>query len=184
MYPRPCWLAPYFLLPTDLAVDLVVDLVASWLTTFQTEVVLVSNLMTLTHRRYRLVKKLGYGGYSTIWLARDLQISRYVAVKVITADTSNYTLEAGLLSSLSNSLSRLGRETIPSLIDEFWVASPNGKHKCIVTPPARMSLFDAKETSTFGLFRPKVAQWIIAQLIRGVAVLHSEDTAHGGMRCI
>lgn len=30
-----------------------------------------------------------------------------------------------------------------------------------------MSLFDAKEASTFGLFQPKVAQSIIAPLIRG-----------------
>ncbi|OJI82640.1 hypothetical protein ASPTUDRAFT_123786, partial [Aspergillus tubingensis CBS 134.48] len=35
--------------------------------------------------RYRLVHKLGHGGHSTIWLARDLQNSRYVAVKVIIA---------------------------------------------------------------------------------------------------
>ncbi|KAJ5455924.1 uncharacterized protein N7458_004188 [Penicillium daleae] len=111
-------------------------------------------------------------------------MSRYVAVKVITADTSTCTPEAGLLSSLSNSLSKLGRETIPSLIDEFWVTGPNGKHRCIVTPPARKSLFDAKETSTFGLFRPKVAQSIITQLIRGVAFLHYKDTVYGSMRYV
>jgi hypothetical protein len=34
-----------------------------------------------------------------------------------------------------------------------------------------MSLFGAKEASTFGLFRLKVAQSIVAQLIRGVAFL-------------
>jgi len=44
-----------------------------------------------------------------------------------------------------------------------------------------MSLFDAREASTFGLFRPHVAQSIIAQLIHGVAFLHSEDIVHGGM---
>lgn len=108
--------------------------------------------------------KLGYGGYSTIWLARELRRARYVAVKPVTADTSAYTPGAGLLYSLGDSPVRLGKEIIPPLIDEFWVAGPNGKHKCIVTPPARMGLFDAKEASTFGLFRPKVAQSITAQL--------------------
>ncbi|KKK16742.1 hypothetical protein AOCH_004456 [Aspergillus ochraceoroseus] len=44
-----------------------------------------------------------------------------------------------------------------------------------------MSLFDAKEASTFGLFRPKVAQSIIAQLIRGVAFLHGEHIVHGDL---
>ncbi|QMW25928.1 hypothetical protein G4B84_001173 [Aspergillus flavus NRRL3357] len=85
-------------------------------------------------------------------------------VKPVTADTSAYTPGAGLLYSLGDSPVRLGKEIIPPLIDEFWVAGPNGKHKCIVTPPARMGLFDAKEASTFGLFRPKVAQSITAQL--------------------
>ncbi|KAB8245341.1 kinase domain-containing protein [Aspergillus flavus] len=122
---------------------------------------------------YQLVDKLGYGGYSTIWLARELRRARYVAVKPVTADTSAYTPGAGLLYSLGDSPVRLGKEIIPPLIDEFWVAGPNGKHKCIVTPPAWMGLFDAKEASTFGLFRPK--------LIRGAAFLHSESIVHSDL---
>ncbi|GKZ26364.1 hypothetical protein AbraCBS73388_002448, partial [Aspergillus brasiliensis] len=130
--------------------------------------------------RYRLVDKLGYGGYSTIWLARDLRRARYVAVKVITADASTYTPEASLLCSLGNSPPGPGSEILPRLLDEFWITGPNGKHRCIVTPPARMSLFDAREASTFGRFRPNVARSIIAQLIRGIAFLHSQDIVHGG----
>ncbi|KGO74828.1 hypothetical protein PITC_031060 [Penicillium italicum] len=134
----------------------------------------------LGNARYRVIDKLGYGGYSTIWLARDLQMARYVAVKVVTADASG-TQEASLISSLGNAPSRPGKRVIPPLIDTFWVDGPNGKHMCIVTPPAQMSLFDAKEASTFGLFRPKVAQSIIAQLIHGVAFLHSERIVHGDL---
>jgi hypothetical protein len=135
----------------------------------------------LNEGRYCLVDKLGYGGYSTIWLARDLQRARYVALKAITADASTYTPEAGLINSFGKSPPRPGREIFPCLLDEDWVAGPNGNHRCIVTPPARMSLVDAREASTIGLFRPKVAQSIIAQLIRGVAFLHSQNIVHGGM---
>lgn len=135
----------------------------------------------LDEGRYRLVDKLGYGGYSTIWLARDLRRARYVAVKAITADSSIHTPEASLIYSLGNSPPGPGSEIFPPLFDEFWVAGPNGKHRCIVTPPARMSLFDAREASTVGLFRPNVARSIIAQLIRGVAFLHGQDIVHGGM---
>ncbi|PYI11409.1 kinase domain-containing protein [Aspergillus sclerotiicarbonarius CBS 121057] len=133
----------------------------------------------LSDGRYQLVDKLGYGGYSTIWLARDRRRSGYVAVKAITADASGSTDEASLIRSLREPSDRLGKEIVPPLLDEFWVSGPNGKHRCVVTPPARMSLFDAKESSRFGLFQPKVAQSIIAQLIRGVAFLHSQDTVHG-----
>lgn len=135
----------------------------------------------LNDGQYRLVDKLGYGGYSTIWLARDLPRARYVAVKVITADASACTPEPSLINSLVNSLSTSGKEIVPPLLDEFWVAGPNGKHRCIVTAPAQMSLLDAKESSTFGLFQPKVARSIVAQLIRGAAFFHSEHVVHGGM---
>lgn len=135
----------------------------------------------LHYGQYRLVDKLGYGGYSTIWLARDLPRARYVAVKVITADASACTPESSLIHSLADSLSTLGKEIIPPLLDEFWVAGPNGKYRCIATAPAQMSLFDAKEASILGIFQPKVARSIIAQLIRGVAFLYSEDVIHGGM---
>ncbi|RAL01381.1 kinase domain-containing protein, partial [Aspergillus ibericus CBS 121593] len=133
----------------------------------------------LNDGRYQLVDKLGYGGYSTIWLARDRQRSRYVAVKVITADASGSTNEATIINSLRQSSDRLGKNIVPFLLDEFCVSGPNRKHRCVVTPPALISLFDAKESSRLGLFQPKVAQSIVAQLIRGVAFLHSQDTVHG-----
>ncbi|OJJ43519.1 hypothetical protein ASPZODRAFT_154415 [Penicilliopsis zonata CBS 506.65] len=137
----------------------------------------------LDNGRYRVVDKLGFGGYSTIWLARDVQQGRYVAVKVITADSSTCTPEARLMRSLwsMDSSKAPGREIIPRLIDEFWITGPNGQHKCIVTPPARMSLFDAKEASTYGLFQLNVARSIVAQLIRGVAFLHSQNIIHGDL---
>lgn len=104
-----------------------------------------------------------------------------MAVNAITADSSTYTPESSLLNSLGNLPPRPGSKIIPRLLDEFWAAGTNGIHRCIVTPPARLSLFGAKEASTAGIFRPGVAQPIIAQLIRGVAFLHSQDIAHTGV---
>jgi hypothetical protein len=54
--------------------------------------------------RYRIVHKLGYGSYSTIWLARDEQhMAKYVAIKVGTADHG--CKEAEILNRISSSLS-------------------------------------------------------------------------------
>lgn len=71
------------------------------------------------HNRYRVVHKLGHGTYSTIWLARDEVSSRYVAVKVCTADSN--PLEINVLSKLSKTqqLSDMGRNIIPSIWDRF-----------------------------------------------------------------
>lgn len=140
----------------------------------------------LNNGRYQVVDKLGYGGYSTTWLARDLRNATYVALKVATADSSEGMHDGSLLQSLATSSSRyglgvLGAGTVPALLDEFWVAGPNGRHRCIATKPAQMSLLDAKEASVFGLFQPGIARSIIAQLICGVAFLHSRDIVHGGM---
>jgi serine/threonine protein kinase len=60
------------------------------------------------------------------------------------------------------------------------VTGPNGKHRRIVSPAAHMSLHDAREASTIGLLQPKVAQSIVAQLVCGVAFLHSNSIVHGG----
>lgn len=35
------------------------------------------------HNRYQVVQSLGYGTYSTIWLARDITYGKYVAIKVL-----------------------------------------------------------------------------------------------------
>lgn len=52
--------------------------------------------------RYCIVHKLGFGAYSTIWLARDHKTEKYVAVKITIAD-SNPTN-----SQERNNLHRLG----------------------------------------------------------------------------
>ncbi|KID85148.1 protein kinase domain-containing protein [Metarhizium guizhouense ARSEF 977] len=39
------------------------------------------------NKRYQIVDKLGHGGYSTVWLARDTQQELYVALKVGISDS-------------------------------------------------------------------------------------------------
>ncbi|CAH0043643.1 unnamed protein product [Clonostachys solani] len=38
--------------------------------------------------RYRIVHKIGSGGYSTVWLAFDSQLLTWVALKIVEADKS------------------------------------------------------------------------------------------------
>lgn len=38
--------------------------------------------------QYRVVHKLGFGGFSTVWLARDFSASRWVALKIVAARES------------------------------------------------------------------------------------------------
>ncbi|KAJ5577602.1 uncharacterized protein N7459_006566 [Penicillium hispanicum] len=133
------------------------------------------------HDRYRVVHKLDHGSYSTIWLARDERTSKYVAIKVCTADSNPYELE--VLSSLSRSRQRsdksLGKTMLPLILDSFKIQGPNGTHACYVTSPARMSLSDAKDGSYIRLFSLEVARALAAQLALAVEYLHAQGLAHG-----
>lgn len=70
---------------------------------------------------------------------------------------------------------------LPRILNEFDIEGPNGRHQCTVTLPARMSINNAKDASFCRLFQPSVARAIIAQLIHGVAYLHSLGIVHGDL---
>jgi hypothetical protein len=53
--------------------------------------------------RYRIVDKLGFGGYSTVWLARDLETSSYVALKVGIAEQAGPVREIKTLQAIHSS---------------------------------------------------------------------------------
>jgi serine/threonine protein kinase len=131
--------------------------------------------------RYRIVHKLGYGSYSTIWLARDKQMAKYVAIKVGTADYGSKEVE--LLSRLSASgvnNREFGGNLIPPVLDRFNIVGPNGTHPCFVTAPARCSLADAAQAADYSPFQLDVARSLSAQLAMAVAYIHELGYVHGG----
>ena len=129
------------------------------------------------HDRYRIVHKFGHGTFSTAWLAIDEMTSKYVAVKVGTADADR--AEGDILAQLSRFQ---GEEMplIPFVLDRFDVNGPNGTHPCLVTIPARCSLRGSREASDNKLFQRDVARSLAAQLVMAIALIHSHGIAHGG----
>ncbi|KPM42259.1 hypothetical protein AK830_g4294 [Neonectria ditissima] len=135
-------------------------------------------------KRYRIVHKLGYGTFSTAWLAMDERTSKYVAIKVGTADADR--AEADVLSRLTQSAancSNSGDELslIPVVLDRFDLSGPNGTHPCLVTLPARCSLQNAREASGSSLFQLDVARSLAAQLVMAVSLVHSQDIHLGNI---
>ncbi|KAK5625837.1 hypothetical protein RRF57_001553 [Xylaria bambusicola] len=138
----------------------------------------------LKDKQYRIVHKLGYGGYSTIWLALDTRCQQYVAIKICSANASEDSGEEQILQHLSNTeqeslAAHPGKHLVQSLMDTFELRGPNGHHKCLVMPPAMMSIRDAKEASYSRLFRPNTARSIITQLALAVDFAHSKGIVHG-----
>jgi len=111
------------------------------------------------------VHKLGFGSYSTTWLARDEETAKYVAPKIAVPDYG-YVLECDMLRLLGNAKTEHpGRRVVPRLLDEFRIKGPNGTHRCLVTPAARVSISEAREASYERIFQPSVVRAIAAQLV-------------------
>ena len=90
----------------------------------------------MNNSRYRIIRKLGYGSFSTVWLAKDLSdanVNKYVALKVLTADASLDQKESDILRTLSNStLDHPGKRYVMTLLDAFVHEGPNGSHQCLI----------------------------------------------------
>ncbi|RXG41449.1 hypothetical protein VDGE_05247 [Verticillium dahliae] len=126
--------------------------------------------------RYSIIEKLGHGSHSTIWLARDEKLSRYVAVKIGIADHSSK--EAQILEQLSACpINDLSDRLLPPVLDHFKLIGPNGTHSCLVTTPARCSLVEALKD--YDLFPLDAARSLAAQLVIAVARIHTLGIVHG-----
>ncbi|KAG6222087.1 hypothetical protein E4U26_005535 [Claviceps purpurea] len=123
--------------------------------------------------RYRIMLKLGFGAFATVWLARDLVDKRYVAVKVgHGSDNPLPDREAEILSQIRETgPGKHGYETVIELLDVFIVEGPNGFHQCLVTEVVSpLSDEDVVQRWSFDVVR---------QLVEGFAFLHGEGIVHG-----
>lgn len=86
--------------------------------------------------QYRIVRKLGWGHFSTVWLAFDSSANRYVALKII--KLSEKYREAAideirvLRRASKGSDQHPGKKHVVQLLDYFLIRGPNGKHVCMV----------------------------------------------------
>ncbi|KAI4234761.1 MAG: hypothetical protein LQ352_008152 [Teloschistes flavicans] len=135
--------------------------------------------------RYRVIHKLGHGSYSVVWLAKDQQTHRYVALKILRAEASPSSNEGRILHILQEHRSQQpypqGVEYVTTLVDEFDIDGANGRHKCLVSELAGYSIADSKTQSYVWLFPIEVARAISAKVILGVQFLHSSGIIHGDL---
>ncbi|KAF3481875.1 uncharacterized protein GIQ15_04634 [Arthroderma uncinatum] len=134
--------------------------------------------------RYKIIHKLGYGSYSTVWLAHDREKNRHVSLKIAIAKASRNNSESEILRHLqSRDVCHPGREYVISLLDEFSFDGPNGRHTCLVTDAAGRSIAESKENSLDFMFPLPTARAIAARVVMGLAYMHSKGIAHGDLHC-
>ena len=108
---------------------------------------------TFCDGRYTVFHKLGFGGHSTVWLARDHQSQRNVSLKIQIASSSGSSSESKILHSLqSGPPAHLGKEFVPRLFDQFTFGGSNGQHLCLVGEALGCSTSFSKEESVDFMF--------------------------------
>ncbi|KAM1333353.1 hypothetical protein EV1_009350 [Malus domestica] len=89
---------------------------------------------TFKSGRYAVQTKLGWGHFSTVWLAWDTQHSRFVALKV-QKSADHYTEaamdEITILKQIAEG-DPGDKKCVVKLLDHFKHSGPNGQHVCMV----------------------------------------------------
>ena len=122
---------------------------------------------------YRVVNKLGYGIYGTVWLVEDLHLKRFAALKVMVANASRHN-EIDVLRHLGrqqhdDSAPSSGAEYVMRVFDYFEIEGPNGNHPCIVTELLGPGLGSLESVDI--RLPLDTGRNIAAQVARGVAYL-------------
>ncbi|KAK7307429.1 hypothetical protein VNO77_40482 [Canavalia gladiata] len=126
--------------------------------------------------RYIAQRKLGWGQFSTVWLAYDTKASSYVALKIqkSAAQFAQAALhEIEVLSSIADGDPSNSKFVI-QLIDHFKHTGPNGQHLCMVLEFLGDSLLRLIKYNRYkGLPLNKVRE-ICKYVLIGLDYLHSE----------
>lgn len=135
--------------------------------------------------RYHVIHKLGHGGFATVWLARDNERQRYVALKVLASRLSHKCPEVEILRRLRNGSDHNGKPYVMSMLDHFWIDGSNGKHLCVVSEVGGPSIKQFNDcpgnSSGTRRLRASVARKVALQATEGLAYIHSTGIIHGGM---
>lgn len=128
--------------------------------------------------KYTVVRKLGWGHFSTVWLSRDNVTHKHVALKVVRS-AAHYTETAIDEIKLLNKIvagkpDHPGRKHVVSLLDSFEHKGPNGTHVCMVFEVLGENLLGLiKRWNHRGIPMPLVKQ-ITKQVLLGLDYLHRE----------
>lgn len=130
--------------------------------------------------KYTIIAKLGNGSFSTVWLAHNAKTGKKVAVKICVPKREDLPAgnEIGISRLLHDDSVHPGHRVIGCYDDVFLHHGPNGTHECLVSEPTRATISESKFRGF--VFPTNIARALAAQLVLGVAYIHSKHVVHGG----
>lgn len=136
--------------------------------------------------QYLMLKKLGWGQYSTVWLVFNKFSGEYLALKIIRSDKV-YSLAALDEVKLLQKLKEVeGNDFLIDFRESFWHKGANGKHCCLVFELLGENLFKFQhlyenELQSSGLPLPLVKS-LVKQILQGVNQLHQNLLIHTDLK--
>uniref|UniRef100_A0A8C9VUL8 non-specific serine/threonine protein kinase n=1 Tax=Scleropages formosus TaxID=113540 RepID=A0A8C9VUL8_SCLFO len=132
----------------------------------------------LFNGRYHVIRKLGWGHFSTVWLCWDIHEKRFVAMKVVKS-AEHYTEtaldEIKLLRSVRNTdPADPNREKVVQLLDDFKISGTNGTHVCMVFEVLGHHLLKWIIKSNYQGLPLLCVKSIIRQVLQGLDYLHTK----------
>ncbi|OAX82865.1 CMGC/SRPK protein kinase [Emergomyces africanus] len=132
--------------------------------------------------RYRVLHKLGWGGFATVWLARDNLTHSNVALKIINVNDSSQ--EFKVLHHLQHSsvaqanVGHSGRASVLQLLDHFELATP---YMGLVFPVMGMDLRSRIDAQHGQRLPKQVALNVCYRVALGLDYLWKCGIAHGDL---
>jgi len=132
----------------------------------------------LFHNRYHVIRKLGWGHFSTVWLCWDLQEKKFVALKVVKS-ASHYTEtaldEIKLLKCVRETDENDAlRERTVMLLDDFKISGVNGTHVCMVFEVLGHNLLKFIIRNNYQGMPLQNVKIMMKQVLEGLHYLHTK----------
>ena len=128
--------------------------------------------------RYTVVRKLGWGHFSTVWLAFDENENRHVALKVVKSEkhyTETALDEIKLLDRVASADPKHdGYAHVVQLLDHFSHNGPNGTHVCMVFEVLGENLLAVIRRYRHRGIPASTVRQIAHQVLLGLDYLHRE----------
>lgn len=132
----------------------------------------------LFHNRYHVIRKLGWGHFSTVWLCWDLTDKKFVALKVVKS-ASHYTEtaldEIKLLKCVRETDENDAlRERTVMLLDDFKISGVNGTHVCMVFEVLGHNLLKFIIRNNYQGMPLQNVKVMMKQVLEGLHYLHTK----------